>query len=147
MTRAKLIEERLTSITRAQEEAAMRSATVLEMHEREHAVWVKEQRKKEEEKRLRIQAIEEEAGQRDAEQQLKWEEHMTVYAERVEGKQEETNAMQLLRAEMDMREAQLKERMRQAMVDSADVDREALYQIISRPVSSFMAASVFLAFA
>jgi hypothetical protein len=143
MTRAKLIEERLRSIARAQGAAAMRSATVLEMQERDHAVWVKEQRELEEEKRQRLQAIEKEAAQRDAEQHLKWEEHMIVYAERVEGKRGEAHAMQLLRAEMDMREAQLKERMRQAMVDSADVNREALYQIISQPASCFMAASSF----
>jgi hypothetical protein len=143
MTRARLVEERLNLITRAQAEAAMRSATVLELQERDHAVWVKEQREREEEKRQRIQAIEAEAGQRDAELQVKWEDHMAAYADRVQGKQEEANAMQLLRAEMNMREAQLKERMRQALVDSAVIDREALYQIISQPVSSFMAASGF----
>lgn len=143
MTRAKLIEERHTVITRAQAEAAMRSATALEMQERDHAAWVKEQREREEEKRRRILAIEEDMVRHEAEKKLRWEKHMAAYAERVEGKQEEAHAMQLLRAEMDVREAQLKERMRQALVDSADVNREELYRIITQPASSFMEASGF----
>jgi len=138
ITRTKLIEERLAMMTQAQAEAEVRSAAVKEMNERDHDAWVKEQWQKEEEKRHHIHQLEWNAAQRDEELRAKWEQQMEDYANRMEDKREGAAAMKLLRADLDVREAKLQECMRQAMVDSIDVDKDTLYRIISQPASSFI---------
>lgn len=125
-------------MTQAQAEAEVRSAAVKEMNERDHDAWVKEQWQKEEEKRHHIHQLEWNAAQRDEELRAKWEQQMEDYANRMEDKREGAAAMKLLRADLDVREAKLQECMRQAMVDSIDVDKDTLYRIISQPASSFI---------